>query len=103
MYANIGVTPFADIVLLSFNSATAILFQVVLALIFLNEVFICKYDLPALFLIILGSCLLILTANFSEVPNTVEELKHKLSSIKSICFFSFVFLLLNVTICVLKQ
>ena len=62
----IVVTPFVDIVVLSFNSATAILIQVFMAIFFLNEVFICKYDLTALFLIILGSSCLILTANFSQ-------------------------------------
>lgn len=66
-----AATPFADIVLLSFNSASAILFQIVLALFFLNEVFICKFDLPALLLIMLGSTCIILTANFSDTPSSV--------------------------------
>ena len=70
-FLNLAATPFADIVLLSFNSATAILFQVFLALCFLNEVLICRYDLPGLFLIISGSACIILTANFSDVESSV--------------------------------
>ena len=75
------MTPFADMVLLSFNAATAILFQVVLARVFLKEVLVWKYDLPALTLIILGSTCIILTANFSEAELTVESLKNDLTSI----------------------
>ena len=97
------MTPFADIVLLSFNSATAIIIQVALSMLLLKEVFVCKYDLPALFLIILGSSLIILTANFSEVPKTVKMLKADLSDLRSIVFFACVFLLLSVTYFMLKK
>ena len=91
------MTPFADIVLLSFNSATAIIVQVLMALIFLNEVFICKYDLPALILIIFGSSLIILAANFTMVDYSVALLKTYLFSVKSIVFFAFTLCLLYAT------
>ena len=58
------MTAFADIVLLSFNATTAIIFQVLLSIIFLREVIIWRYDLPALTLFICGSSCIILTANF---------------------------------------
>lgn len=94
----IAMTPFADIVLLSFNSATAIIIQVLMALVFLNEVFICKYDLPALVLIIFGSSLIILSANFAMVDYDVAILKTNLCSVKSLAFFAFTLCLLYTTI-----
>ena len=89
------MTAFADIILLSFNAATAIIFQVILAITFLREVFLWRYDLPALFLIICGSSCIILTANFQDVPLSVTTLKQHLTSIKSIAFYSFAFSLLT--------
>ena len=71
------MTPFADIVLLSFNSATAIVIQIILAIVFLNEVFICKYDLPALALIISGSICIILTARPDQNMSTEAILTRK--------------------------
>ena len=97
------MTPFADIVLLSFNSATAIVIQIILAIIFLNEIFICNYDLPALALIISGSICIILTANFSEHEGSVAKHKENLSDIRSVCFFSCVGVLIYLTICLLKR
>ena len=63
-FYSLGVSPFADIVLLSFNAAMAIPIQMILAILFLKEIFIWRYDIPALFFIILGSGFIILTANF---------------------------------------
>ena len=97
------MAPFADIVLLSFNSATAIVIQIILAIVFLNEVFICKYDLPALALIISGSICIILTANFTEHDGSVAKHKENLSDIRSVCFFACVGVLIYLTICLLKR
>lgn len=69
-----------------------------MALVFLNEVFICKYDLPALVLIIFGSSLIILSANFAMVDYDVAILKTNLYSVKSIAFFAFTLCLLYTTI-----
>ena len=98
-----AATPFANIVLLSFNSSTAIIVQIFIALLFLNEVFICKFDLPALFLIILGSSLIVLTANFTDTTLSVQELKESLTQLKSIIYLAFVFCLLNCTFWVVKS
>ena len=95
-YFLLAISPFADIVLLSANSATAIIVQVIMALVFLNEVFICKYDLPALFLILLGSFLIIYTANFTERELSVSTIKENFVSFKSITFFGFSFCLINI-------
>ena len=99
----IVVTPFADIVLLSFNSATAIVINVLLAIIVLNEVFICRYDLPALTLIISGSVCIIMTANFSEHVSNVAVHKENLTSIRSVCFYSCVGLIFYLTVCLFKR
>ena len=97
-----AATPFADIVLLSFNSATAIIIQVLLGVFALNEVFICRYDLPALTLIIIGSIFIILTANFSDVVTSVSIHKENLTSIKTLVYFILIFILLNVTFIFVK-
>ena len=97
------VTPFADIVLLSFNSATAIVIHELLAIIFLKEVFICKYDLPANALIILGSVCIILTANFDEHIATVAVHKKNLSDIRSVCFYIGMAVLFYLTVCLLRR
>lgn len=94
---SILVTPYADIVLLSFNAALAILIQVLMAIVFLKEVVVCKYDIPAITLILIGSSCIILTANFSEDDLTASKIKESLSSVKSIGYFAFTLLLINVT------
>ena len=71
--------------------------QMVLAIIFLREVFIWRYDVPALILILSGSSWIIITANFTEVDLTVEILKSHLSSIKAIIFLVSVFTLMIIT------
>lgn len=98
-----SMTAFADIVLLSFNAATAIIIQVVLSMVFLKEVFIWRYDLPALILIISGSTCIIMTANFSELHLDVDTIKGCLTSVKSIAFYVVAFMLLNCTFVVVKK
>ena len=97
------VTPFADVVLLSFNSASAIVINVLLAIIVLNEVFICRYDLPALTLIIAGSACIVMTANFSDRVSNVAVHKENLTSLRSVCFYSCVGLVFYLTVCLFKR
>ena len=59
----LAVLPFADMVLLTCNSATAILVSSGLAICLLGEKFVWKYDLTALFLYIIGGTLTIVQAN----------------------------------------
>ena len=89
--------------LLSFNSATAIVINVMLAIIVLNEVFICKYDLPALTLIIMGSVCIVMTANFTEHVSSVAVHKENLSSIRSVCFYACFGLVFYLTVCLFKR
>lgn len=100
---SILVTPHVDIVLLSFNAALAIVIQVLMAIVFLKEVVVYKYDILAITLILLGSSCIILTANFSEDNLTASKIKESLSSVKSIAYFGFTLFLMNVTFFVLKR
>ena len=97
------MTAFADIVLLSFNAATAIVFQILLSIIFLKEVIIWRFDLPALTLIICGSCCIILTANFADLTLTVQLMKDHLTSGKSIAFYIFTFIMINSSFFVVRR
>ena len=97
------MTAFADIVLLSFNATTAIIFQVILSIIFLKEVLIWRYDLPALTLIICGSSCILLSANFSDLPLTVAMMKDHLTSGKSIAFYAFTFVLINASFFIVRR
>ena len=97
------MTAFADIVLLSFNATTAILFQLLLSIIFLKEVIIWRFDIPALTLIICGSSCIILTANFSDLELTVQMMKDHLTSGKSIAFYVFTFILINASFYLIRK
>ena len=68
------VLPFADLVLLASNSATAIIASSVIAICVLGEKFIWKYDLTALFLIILGNTLTIVQSNKVKDDRKINEL-----------------------------
>ena len=55
-----AAAPLVDMVLLSANTAVAILVSELFSITLLGEVFICKYDLPAITLIVTGTILTIL-------------------------------------------
>ena len=59
--------PFADLVLLTCNSATAILISSGFAICLLGEPFIRSYDLTALVLIITGGTLTIIQSNKERI------------------------------------
>ena len=54
------VLPYADIVLISTNSITAIAYNTFLSIHCLGEKFLCKYDLPAFSLMGVGAITIIL-------------------------------------------
>ena len=83
------VTPFADLVAMSFNASLAIVIQVCLAVFCLKEVFVVRYDLTAIILILIGSSCIILTANFSEVVIKMKHIRKLLTSPKSMVYYSF--------------
>ena len=91
----IGVLPYADLVLLSSNSAMALLYNLFFATCLLKETFHWQYDLSAIVLIIMGVSLTILQSNKQEVELTQEEINALLRSNKSIIYYStcmFIFL-----------
>ena len=84
-------------VLLTCNSATAILVSSGLAICLLGEKFVWKYDLTALVLYIIGGTLTIVQANRQKTERTPEEIRELLSSPASITFYAFAAVLLLVT------
>ena len=68
------VLPFADLVLLASNSATAIIASSLLAICILGEKFVWKYDLTAIFLIIIGNTLTIVLSNKVRDNRAMDEI-----------------------------
>ena len=66
-FFHVLVLPYADITLLSCNSATAIVANMLLSIYILKEKFIAGYDLIALFLITAGCFSIVLTVNTEQV------------------------------------
>jgi hypothetical protein len=71
----IVVLPYADLVLFTISSSLAVVFGVFLAIVMLNEKFVCRYDMTAMILILIGSGLIVLQSNFSEYSYTAEQVK----------------------------
>ena len=63
---HVAVLPYADLVLLSSTSATAIIFGIMLSVSWLGEKFDTKKDLPAIGLICLGCLMTVIFANSTE-------------------------------------
>lgn len=58
--------PYADLILISTNAITAILFNTFLSIKFLGEKFIWRYDVPAFSLMAIGGMLIVLMASTTE-------------------------------------
>jgi hypothetical protein len=71
----IVVLPYADLVLFTISSSLAVVFGVFLAIVMLNEKFVCRYDMTAMILILIGSGLIVLQSNFSEYSYTAKQVK----------------------------
>ena len=91
LLSHLCALPSADLVLLSANTATAILVNGFLAIYFLGEKFIFRYDLIAWFLIISGNMIILLRSSKAERSYSPEEIVSILSSTKVIVFFSLIF------------
>ena len=70
----VGVLPFADMTLLTANSASAIIVSAGLAMCCLNEVFFWKYDLPAILLLLTGSATIILQSDTTDKSYDSEQI-----------------------------
>ena len=80
--------PYADLVLISTNAITAILFNTFLSIRYLGEKFVWKYDVPALTLMSVGALVIVLVSEADEKKFTPEEIKELLTSLQSIIFNS---------------
>ena len=77
---------YADLVLLSTNMITAIMFNTFLAIKFLGEKFLWKYDLPAFILMAISAITIIFLANMEEKLFTDTQIKALLGSLRSVLF-----------------
>ena len=79
--------------LLTANSASAIVVSALLAMCCLNEVFILKYDLPALILLVTGSVTIVLQSDTTEKSYDSEQIhslftdKSGMAFLVSVCVF----------------
>ena len=80
--------PYADLVLISTNAITAILFNTFLSIRYLGEKFIWRYDVPALTLMSLGALVIVLVSEVDEKKFTPDDIRDLLTSLQSIIFNS---------------
>ena len=99
-----SVVPFADMVLLSANTAFSVIFTEMWAICFLKEKAVWKYDIPACVLIVGGSLTIVLSANYDELTYTKErviELLHCSYAITG--YVMYAFLTLSVILVLMKM
>ena len=84
-----SVLPFCDIVLLSTNTATGIIISSFLAIKYLGEKPVWKFDLPSVGLIIIGCLAIVSLSNYEDKTFTVDEITLLLSRPVTIAFLSF--------------
>ena len=75
-----GTLPFVDLVLISTLTAAGIIMSSLLAIKFLDEKFICKYDLPAFCLMIAGCTTIVALSHQGETTYTPERINQLLRS-----------------------
>ena len=83
---HVAILPYCDLVLLSTTSCLSIVFSNILAIKFLNEKLVWKYDLASFLLIVLGCSGIVLLSKADETPQTPEVIKGNLSSAQTILF-----------------
>ena len=81
--------PFCDLVLLSTTVGLSIIFSNLLAVRFLGEKLVWKYDLLAFFLVIGGCTAIVLLSKTEEEVLTPDKVKELLFSIPTIAYLSF--------------
>ena len=93
------VLPFADLVLISTNSITAIAYNTFLSIKCIGEKFIWKYDLPAFMIMGAGAITIVMLASTTEKVFTAEKILNLLFSSNSFYFSlgSAVFLTVTIT------
>jgi hypothetical protein len=100
---HVAVLPYADLVLLSSSSATAIIFGIVLSVYMLGEKFDMKHDLPGVLLTCTGCILTVMNANTVEQNYTLDELKNLLLTPKAALYIFLTFLNIAASmVCIFK-
>ena len=94
----LAVLPYADLVLVSTNSISAIAYNTLLSIKCLGEKFVCKYDLPAFALMGAGAITIVMLASTTEKVFTAEKILGLLFSYQSLYFAFGTFTFLVVTI-----
>ena len=75
------VLPYADLVLISTNAITAIIFNTFLSIKYLGEQFVWKYDVPALSLMSIGGLIIVLLANSDDKKLKPDDIRHLLTTL----------------------
>ena len=73
------VLPYADLVMVSTNMISGIIFNTFIS-IKLDEIFLCKYDFPALGMMSIGALIIVLIAKPNENQYTKQEMIELLTS-----------------------
>ena len=94
--------PFCDLVLISTNSITAILFNTFLSIRYLGEKFVPKYDVPSFTLMGAGGLTIVLLASHDDKKFTPREIKGQLTTVLSISCTASGFLCLLCTLLYLR-
>ena len=86
---HVACLSFCDIVLLSTSTATGIIMSSILAIKYLGEKPVWKYDIASISLIVVGCLTICFLSNYNDKMFTVEEIERLLFRPVSICFLSF--------------
>ena len=83
---HVVVLPFVDLVVLQAGTSIAILLNTILAVFYLGEVFMPRYDIPAFSMIIGGSIAIVLFSSFEEKTYTPDIIRDLLWSTATLIF-----------------
>jgi len=82
------VLPYADLTLLSVNSIAGIIFASGMAMVWLNETWITKYDLSSFLFIVLGCGSIVILSDKTQVEFNSDMVKKMLMSLKTILYLT---------------
>ena len=100
---NLIALPFCGMVLFSTTMGISIVFNNVVAAIWLGEKIIWKYDTLAFILLVGGSTAIILLSKEDDEKYTPSDIKRHLTSTGSVLYLIFTFILLGVSLYSLKN
>ena len=86
---HISCLPFCDLVVLSTNSAIAIVLNDILSVAYLGEKVVWAYDVTACSLIVAGSLAIVFLSSYSETTYTPDDIKALLWSSQTLAFAIF--------------